>query len=129
MHYRRLGSTGLQLSALSFGAWVTFGKQTGRSEARNLIAAAWDNGINFLDNAEVYARGRAEEVMGDVIGELRLPRDGYCVSSKVFFGAVDEPRPTQRALSRKHVTDACHAALRRLRVDYLDLYFCHRPGP
>ena len=129
MHYRRLGSTGLQLSALSFGAWVTFGKQIGRSEARNLIAAAWDNGINFFDNAEVYARGRAEEVMGDVIGDLRLPRDGYCVSSKVFFGAVDDPRPTQRGLSRKHVTDACHAALRRLRVDYLDLYFCHRPDP
>ena len=129
MHYRRLGSTGLQLSALSFGAWVTFGKQIGRSEARNLIAAAWDNGINFFDNAEVYARGRAEEVMGDVIGDLRLPRDGYCVSSKVFFGAVDDPRPTQPGLSRKHVTDACHAALRRLRVDYLDLYFCHRPDP
>ncbi|MGV7188774.1 aldo/keto reductase, partial [Xanthomonas axonopodis] len=106
MLYRRLGSTGLQLSALSFGAWVTFGKQIGRSEARNLIAAAWDNGINFFDNAEVYARGRAEQVMGDVIADLRLPRDGFCVSSKVFFGAVDSPRPTQRGLSRKHVTDA-----------------------
>lgn len=129
MLYRRLGSTGLQLSALSFGAWVTFGKQIGRGEARNLIAAAWDNGINFFDNAEVYARGRAEEVMGDVIADLRLPRDSYCVSSKVFFGAVDSPRPTQRGLSRKHVTDACHAALKRLRVDYLDLYFCHRPDP
>ncbi|MCC4589222.1 aldo/keto reductase [Xanthomonas sp. NCPPB 1067] len=129
MHYRRLGSTGLQLSAVSFGAWVTFGKQIGRSEARNLIAAAWDSGINFFDNAEVYARGRAEQVMGDVIADLRLPRDGYCVSSKVFFGAVDSPRPTQRGLSRKHVTDACHAALKRLRVDYLDLYFCHRPDP
>ncbi|MFC7520338.1 aldo/keto reductase [Xanthomonas populi] len=129
MHYRRLGSTGLQLSALSFGAWVTFSKQIGRSEARNLIAAAWDNGINFFDNAEVYERGRAEEVMGDVIADLRLPRDGYCVSSKVFFGAVDSPRPTQRGLSRKHVTDACHAALKRLRVEYLDLYFCHRPDP
>ncbi|KAB7769038.1 potassium channel beta subunit family protein [Xanthomonas maliensis] len=129
MHYRRLGASGLQLSALSFGAWVTFGSQIGRGEARNLIAAAWDNGVNFFDNAEVYARGRAEEVMGDVIADLRLPRDGYCVSSKVFFGAVDSPRPTQRGLSRKHVTDACHAALRRLRVDYLDLYFCHRPDP
>lgn len=85
MLYRRLGSTGLQLSALSFGAWVTFGKQIARSEARNLIAAAWDNGINFFDNAEVYARGRAEEVMGDVIANLRLPRDGFCVSSKVFL--------------------------------------------
>ncbi|MGE8233868.1 MAG: aldo/keto reductase, partial [Stenotrophomonas sp.] len=127
MQYRRLGSSGLQLSALSFGAWVTFGSQIGRDESRNLIACAWDNGVNFFDNAEVYAKGRAEEVMGDVIADLRLPRDGFCVSSKVFFGAVDEPAPTQRGLSRKHVTDACHAALKRLRVDYLDLYYCHRP--
>ena len=129
MQYRRLGSTGLQLSALSFGAWVTFGAQIGRSEARNLIACAWDNGITFFDNAEGYANGRAESVMGDVIADLRLPRDGYCVSSKVFFGAVENPLPTQRGLSRKHVLDACHAALRRLRVDYLDLFYCHRPDP
>jgi voltage-dependent potassium channel beta subunit len=129
MQYRRLGSSGLQLSALSFGAWVTFGSQIGRSEARNLIAAAYDNGINFFDNAEVYAKGEAERVMGDVIADLRLPRDGYCVSSKVYFGAVDNPRPTQRGLSRKHVLEACHAALQRLRVDHLDLYFCHRPDP
>lgn len=129
MQYRRLGSSGLQLSALSFGAWVTFGGQIGRSEARNLIAAAYDNGINFFDNAEVYAKGEAEKVMGDVIADLRLPRDGYCVSSKVFFGAVDDPGPTQRGLSRKHVFEACHAALQRLRVDHLDLYFCHRPDP
>ena len=129
MEYRRMGSTGLQLSALSFGAWVTFGGQIGRGEARNLIAAAYDNGINFFDNAEVYAHGRAEEVMGDVIADLRLQRDGYCVSSKVFFGAVENPAPTQRGLSRKHVFEACHAALQRLRVDHLDLYFCHRPDP
>jgi len=127
MQYRRLGSSGLQLSALSFGAWVTFGSQIGRDESRNLIAAAWDNGVNFFDNAEGYAKGRAEQVMGDVIADLRLPRDGYCVSSKVFFGSAEEPAPTQRGLSRKHVTDACHAALKRLRVDYLDLYYCHRP--
>ncbi len=129
MQYRRLGNSGLQLSALSFGAWVTFGGQIGRDEARNLIAAAYDHGINFFDNAEVYAKGQAETVMGDVIADLRLPRDGYCVSSKVFFGAVDDPAPTQRGLSRKHVSEACHAALRRLRVDHLDLYFCHRPDP
>ncbi|MFT4246852.1 MAG: aldo/keto reductase [Pseudomonas sp.] len=129
MLYRRLGVTGLQLSALSFGAWVTFGRQIGRDEARNLIACAWDHGVNFFDNAETYAAGQAEQVMGDVIADLRLPRDGYCVSSKVFFGATESPLPTQRGLSRKHVTDACHAALRRLRVDYLDLYFCHRPDP
>ena len=127
MHYRRLGSSGLQVSALSFGAWVTFGSQIGRGTARELIATAWDHGINFFDNAESYAKGEAETVMGDVIADLRLPRDGYCVSSKVFFGSAREPRPTQKGLSRKHVTDACHAALRRLRVDYLDLYYCHRP--
>ena len=129
MQYRRLGSSGLQVSALSFGAWVTFGSQIGRGTARELIATAWDHGINFFDNAESYAKGEAEQVMGDVIADLRLPRDGYSVSSKVFFGSARDPRPTQKGLSRKHVTDACHAALRRLRVDYLDLYYCHRPDP
>lgn len=129
MQYRRLGSSGLQISALSFGAWVTFGAQIGRDTARELIAAAWDNGINFFDNAEGYANGEAERVMGEVIADLRLPRDGYCVSSKVFFGSREQPRPTQKGLSRKHVSEACHDALRRLRVDHLDLYFCHRPDP
>lgn len=129
MQYRRLGSSGLQLSALSFGAWATFGGQVARSEARDLIATAWDHGVNFFDNAETYANGVAEQVMGDVLADLRLPRDGLVVSSKVFFGAVDQPRPTQKGLSRKHVHDACHAALKRLRVDYLDLYYCHRPDP
>ncbi|MFC3716847.1 aldo/keto reductase [Luteimonas soli] len=129
MQYRRLGSSGLQLSALSFGAWATFGGRVARGEARNLIAAAWDHGINFFDNAETYANGVAEQVMGDVISDLRLPRDGFVVSSKVFFGAMDDPRPTQKGLSRKHVRDACDAALKRLRVDYLDLYYCHRPDP
>ncbi|NYZ62478.1 aldo/keto reductase [Luteimonas deserti] len=129
MQYRRLGSSGLRLSALSLGAWVTFGRQVGRGQARELVAAAWDHGINFFDNAEGYANGDAERVMGDVIADLRLPRDGYCVSSKVFFGSAADPRPTQRGLSRKHVRDACDAALGRLRVDHLDLYFCHRPDP
>ena len=129
MQYRRLGSSGLQLSVLSFGAWVTFAGQVERGTARNLIAAGWDHGINFFDNAEVYGNGEAETLMGDVIADLRLPRDGYCVSSKVMFGAARDPRPTQRGLSRKHVTDACNAALGRLRVDYLDLYYCHRPDP
>lgn len=129
MQYRRLGTSGLQLSALSLGAWVTFGQQVGRGAAREMIAAAFDHGVNFFDNAETYANGEAERVMGDVLADLRLPRDAWCVSSKVYFGAVDDPRPTQRGLSRKHVRDACDAALRRLRVDYLDLYFCHRPDP
>ena len=129
MQYRRLGSSGLQLSALSFGAWVTFGTQIGRGAARELIATAWDHGVNFFDNAEGYANGEAERVMGDVIADLRLPRDGYCVSSKVMFGSAADPLPTQKGLSRKHVTEACHGALRRLRVDHLDLYYCHRPDP
>ena len=129
MEYRRLGTSGLALSALSLGAWTTFGAGVGRGVARELVAAAWDHGINFFDNAENYAHGEAERVMGDVITDLRLPRDGFAVSSKVMFGSAEEPRPMQRGLSRKHVRDACHAALRRLRVDYLDLFFCHRPDP
>jgi voltage-dependent potassium channel beta subunit len=129
MHYRRLGTSGLQLSALSFGAWVTFGKQVGRTQARELLALAHDRGVNYFDNAETYNNGVAEQVMGDVLADLRFPRDSYCVSSKVFFGAVDQPLPTQRGLSRKHVMEACTQALQRLRVDYLDLYFCHRPDP
>jgi len=129
MLYRRLGASGLQLSALSFGAWVTFGWQVGRGEARDLLALAHDRGVNFFDNAETYNNGVAEQLMGDVLADLRFPRDSYCVSSKVFFGAVEQPLPTQRGLSRKHVIEACHQALQRLRVDYLDLYFCHRPDP
>ena len=129
MQYRRLGSSGLKLSALSLGAWVTFGTSIGRSQARELIAQAFDAGVNFFDNAEVYANGEAERIMGDVLADLRLPRDAWCVSSKVYFGSVDNPAPTQKGLSRKHVTEACEQALRRLRVDHLDLYYCHRPDP
>lgn len=129
MQYRRLGKSGLQLSALSFGAWVTFGQQVGRSLARDLLALAHDRGVNFFDNAEVYNHGVAETLMGDVLADLRFPRDSYCVSSKVFFGARNNPLPTQRGLSRKHVIEACHQALQRLRVEHLDLYFCHRPDP
>jgi voltage-dependent potassium channel beta subunit len=129
MQYRRLGRSGLQLSALSFGAWVTFGQQVDRSAARDMLALAHDRGVNFFDNAETYNNGVAEQVMGDVLADLRFPRDSYCVSSKVFFGAVKNPLPTQRGLSRKHVIEACHQALQRLRVEHLDLYFCHRPDP
>ena len=129
MRYRRLGSSGLKLSVLSLGAWLTAGARFGRGEARELVALAWDHGINFFDNAENYAHGEAERVMGDAIADLRLPRDGFCVSSKACFGSAADPRPTQAGLSRKHVRDACHDALRRLRVDYLDLFFCHRPDP
>lgn len=124
MNYRRLGRSGLKLSEFSLGTWATFGKQLDVAAAREMMAVAWDRGINFFDNAEAYAQGRSEEVMGSALAQLDWPRDSYCVSSKVFWGGE---RPTQRGLSRKHVTEACHAALRRLQVDYLDLYFCHRP--
>jgi voltage-dependent potassium channel beta subunit len=129
MQYRRLGSSGLKLSALGFGAWVTFGTSIGRSQARELIAQAFGAGVNFFDNAETYANGEAERIMGYALADLRLPRDAWCVSSKVYFGSVDHPAPTQKGLSRKHVMEACEHALRRLRVDHLDLYYCHRPDP
>jgi voltage-dependent potassium channel beta subunit len=124
MDYRRLGRTGLKVSEFSYGAWVTFAKQVDTGAAASMLRAAYDGGINFFDNAEGYEAGNAEKVMGDALAQLNLPRDTYAVSSKVFFGG---PGPMNRGLSRKHVTDACHAALKRLRVDYLDLFFCHRP--
>lgn len=124
MQYRRLGNSGLRLSQFSFGSWVTFKNQVEVRDAKNLFAAAYERGVNFFDNAEVYADGESEKIMGQAISELGWGRDTYCVSSKVFWGG---DKPTQSGLSRKHVTDACHAALKRLRVDYLDLYFCHRP--
>ena len=129
MQYRRLGRSGLQLSALSFGAWATFGKSVDRSLAREMLALAWDRGVNYFDNAETYGDGVAETLMGDVLADLRFPRDSWCVSSKVFYGMYEKPKPTQRGLSRKHVVECCHQAMQRLRVDYLDLYFCHRPDP
>jgi voltage-dependent potassium channel beta subunit len=128
MIYRRLGASGLQVSALSLGAWVTFGKQIGDPTARQLMHAAYDAGVNFFDNAEAYADGQAEIVMGRILRDAGWRRSSYLVSSKVFFGAEGD-RPNETGLSRKHVVEACHAALRRLRVDYLDLYFCHRPDP
>lgn len=127
MEYRRLGSSGLKLSALSLGSWVTFGRQLDTGLAKNCMAAAFDAGINFFDNAEAYARGESEVIMGNVLKELAWSRDSYIVSSKVFWGSVPNPLPTQQGLSRKHIFDACHQALKRLQLDYLDLYFCHRP--
>ncbi len=93
------------------------------------MRAAYDAGVNFFDNAEAYANGRSEVIMGEALKKAGWRRDSYCVSSKVFFGAVDNPAPTQRGLSRKHVVEACDQALQRLQLDYLDLYFCHRPDP
>lgn len=124
MQYRRLGRSGLQVSQLSFGSWLTFGNQLPYEAARDLMFRAYDLGVNFFDNAEQYAAGRSEEVMGEILSEAKWDRSTYIVSSKVFWGGE---KPNQKGLSRKHVIEACHAALRRLQVDYLDLYFCHRP--
>ena len=124
MEYRRLGKSGLKVSELSFGSWVTFSKQVDGSDAVSLMGYAYDKGINFFDNAEGYEAGKSEIVMGEALKTLGWSRDSYAVSSKVFWGGS---KPTQKGLSRKHVTDAAHAALKRLQVDYLDLYFCHRP--
>ena len=129
MEYRRLGKSGLKVSALSFGSWVTFSYQVGVDDAVDCLKTAYDAGVNFFDNAEAYAKGKSELIMGEAIKKLGWPRDSYSVSSKVMFGAVPDPGPTQRGLSRKHVTEACHQALERLQVDHLDLYFCHRPDP
>src|SRR5688572_1120633 len=126
MEYRKLGNSGLQVSALSLGSWLTFGKQISDTTAEELMIAAYENGINFFDNAEIYARGQSELVMGSIMKKLNWDRTSYIVSSKVFFGLGDA-KPNQRGLSRKHVVEACHAALKRLQLDYLDLFFCHRP--
>jgi voltage-dependent potassium channel beta subunit len=125
MHYRRLGRSGLKVSEISLGAWVTFGSQLGEEAASELIHAAYDQGINFFDNADMYANGQAEEFMGRAI--CGLPREALVLSSKVFWPTM--PGPNGRGLSRKHITDSIHASLRRLRVEYLDLYFCHRYDP
>jgi voltage-dependent potassium channel beta subunit len=124
MQYRRLGKSGLQVSEFSYGSWVTFAKQVDVAPAKAMLSAAYDAGVNFFDNAEGYEQGNSELVMGQAIDELGWSRDSYIVSSKVFWGGS---KPTQRGLSAKHVTEACHAALKRLRVEHLDLYFCHRP--
>ena len=126
MEYRRLGKSGLQVSALSLGSWLTFGKQISDDVAEQMMITAYENGVNFFDNAEIYARGQSEIVMGNILSKLNWERSSYLVSSKVFFGDGGK-KPNQSGLSRKHVFEACHAALKRLQVDYLDLFFCHRP--
>lgn len=126
MIYRRLGRTGVQVSALSLGSWLTFGKQIDDATAEELMALAYENGVNFFDNAEIYAQGKSELVMGNILKKMNWSRSSWMVSSKVFFGDGGK-LPNQTGLNRKHVMEACHAALRRLQVDYLDLFFCHRP--
>ncbi len=126
MQYRNLGKSGLKVSALSLGSWLTFGKQIENNIADDLMGIAYDAGINFFDNAEIYARGESERVMGKILADKDWDRSSYIVSSKAFFGDGGQ-KPTQKGLSRKHLTEACHAALKRLRLEYLDLFFCHRP--
>jgi voltage-dependent potassium channel beta subunit len=130
MEYRYLGRSGLQLSVLSFGSWVTFHKQIEDGTADELMGIAYDQGMNFFDNAEAYASGESEKMMGRVLKKKSWERSSYVVSSKVYFGwRGKENKPNQTGLSRKHIVEACQEALARLQVDYLDLYFCHRPDP
>ena len=130
MEYRYLGKSGLQLSVVSFGSWVSFKQQIDDTIADELMSIAYDNGINFFDNAEAYANGESEKMMGRVLKNKNWDRSSYIVSSKVFFGRYGKDfKPNQKGLSRKHIMEACNEALERLQVDYLDLYFCHRPDP
>jgi voltage-dependent potassium channel beta subunit len=129
MEYRRLGKSGLQVSALSFGSWVSFSNQLDVDNALACMTAAYDAGVNFFDNAEVYAYGQSELIMGQALKKAGWRRDSYVVSSKVRWGSIPDAGPTQQGLSRKHIVEACHQAMGRLQVEYLDLYFCHRPDP
>lgn len=126
MIYNRLGKSGLKVSALSLGSWLTFGKQIDDATAERLMYIAYDAGVNFFDNAEIYARGESERVMGRILKNSSWDRSSYLISSKAFFGDGGK-KPNQTGLSRKHLTEACDAALQRFQTDYLDLFFCHRP--
>lgn len=125
MHYRRLGRSGLKISEISLGAWVTFGSQVEENASIELIQAAYDAGVNFFDNADIYANGQAEIVMGKAL--KKMPREALVISSKVFWPTM--PGPNGRGLSRKHITESINATLKRLGTDYIDLYFCHRFDP
>jgi voltage-dependent potassium channel beta subunit len=126
LRYKRLGGAGVKLSELSLGAWVTYGGQVGEEMATKCMAKAFDLGVNFYDNAEAYANGNAETVMGNAIKKLGWKRSDIVVSSKVFWGGDG---PNDEGLSRKHIYEACRRSLKRLQLDYLDLFFCHRPDP
>jgi voltage-dependent potassium channel beta subunit len=128
MHYRRLGRSGLKVSELSFGSWVTYGNQVDTGAARELMAAAWDAGVNFFDNAEIYARGGAEQIMGAALKALGWPRQKFVVSTKFYWGLSDGPNQ-RNTLNRKYLRHAIEGSLKRLQLDYVDLVFCHRPDP
>jgi len=128
MNYRRLGRSGLKVSELSLGSWVTYGNQLDTSAARECMAAAWDRGVNFFDNAEVYANGKSEEIMGEALRKLAWPRLRYIVSTKFFWGITEGPNE-KSTLNRKYLMNAIDGSLRRLQLDYVDLVYCHRPDP
>ncbi len=128
MNYRRLGRSGLKVSELSFGSWVTYGNQLDVNAARDCMAAAWDRGVNFFDNAEVYARGESETIMGEILKKLAWPRLRYVVSTKFFWGITDGPNE-KNTLNRKYLLNAIDRSLARLQLDYVDLVYCHRPDP
>lgn len=128
MQYRRLGRSGLKISALSFGSWVTYGNQMDTSQARECMAAAFDAGVNFFDNAEVYALGQSEIIMGKVIKELKWPRVKYLVSTKFYWG-LDKGPNERNTLNRKYLMNALDASLKRFDLEFVDLVYCHRPDP
>jgi voltage-dependent potassium channel beta subunit len=128
MEYRRLGRSGLKVSELAFGSWVTYGNQLDVDAARECMAAAWDHGVNFFDNAEVYAAGKSEEIMGATLRKLAWPRLRYIVSTKFFWGITDGPNE-KNTLNRKYLMNAIDGSLARLQLEYVDLVFCHRPDP
>jgi voltage-dependent potassium channel beta subunit len=128
MEYRRLGRAGLKVSALSFGSWVTYGNQMDTKLARECMAAAFDAGVNFFDNAEVYALGQSETIMGQVLKELKWPRMKYVVSTKFFWGLEKGPNE-KNTLNRKYLHHAIDASLKRFDLDYVDLVYCHRADP
>ena len=128
MDYRRLGRSGLKVSELSFGSWVTYGNQLDANAARECMAAAWDAGVNFFDNAQVYAAGKSEELMGEALKKLAWPRLKYVVSTKFFWGITDGPNE-RNTLNRKYLLDGIDGSLRRLQLDFVDIVYCHRPDP
>ncbi|MCC7326213.1 MAG: aldo/keto reductase [Burkholderiales bacterium] len=128
MNYRRLGRSGLRVSELSFGSWLTYGNQMGVDSARECMAVAYDAGVNFFDNAEVYAKGESERIMGDALKALGWRRSSYIVSTKFYWGIHDGPNE-KTTLNRKYLMQAIDASLARLRLDYVDLVFCHRADP
>jgi voltage-dependent potassium channel beta subunit len=126
MPFRRLGRSGLQVSALSFGSWVTFGSQVDTSLAKECLTAARDGGVNFFDNAESYAGGESESIMGAAIAELGWPRWSYVISTKIFWGIHEGPN-MRNTLNRKYLSQAIDGSLERLGLDFVDIVYCHRP--